>query len=64
MRERQREPQMHDARPQGEGGGEADHAGLHQRAADLRDAAASAIDRILSRDSAEFLRQNRQAGGQ
>jgi hypothetical protein len=37
---------------------------IHERAADLLEVADRAIERALSGDSARFLSQNRQAGGQ
>jgi hypothetical protein len=41
-----------------------DHTELRERGAALLAAADEAISRALSRDSAEFLAQNRQAGGE
>jgi hypothetical protein len=51
------------AGPGGPGPG-ADLTGLHAAGADFLDAADAAIERALSRDSAEFLRANRQSGGE
>ncbi len=46
------------------GGDGRDHTELRDRGAALLAAADEAISRALSRDSAEFLAQNRQAGGE
>ena len=58
-----------DADPQvvpagGGDGGPADRHGLRERGEALLAAADEAINRALSRNSAEFLAQNRQSGGQ
>jgi hypothetical protein len=47
-----------------EGGDAGDQSELRERAASLLAAADEAISRALSRDSAEFLAQNRQMGGE
>ena len=65
MRERDRHDVLHplDREPDGFGPGtEADE--LREAGAAFLAAADEAIDRALSQDSAQFLAQNRQAGGQ
>lgn len=47
-----------------DGGDAPDRGELRERAASLLAAADEAISRALSRDSAEFLAQNRQMGGE
>jgi hypothetical protein len=47
-----------------DGGNAPDQRDLRERAASLLAAADEAISRVLSRDSAEFLAQNRQMGGE
>jgi hypothetical protein len=51
--------------PRAAGGhGSREHAELRERGAALLAVADEAIDRVLSRDPAAFLAQNRQAGGE
>jgi hypothetical protein len=52
------------AHPVAEGEDGPDRAELRERGEALLAAADDAISRALSRDSAEFLAQNRQAGGE
>ena len=65
MRERDRRdvPDRLDREPDGFGSG-VDTDDLREAGAAFLAAADAAIDRALSQDSAQFLAQNRQAGGQ
>ncbi len=66
MRLRERDREEREARPAEAGAASeaADLAAARERARRLLDAADDAIGRALSSDSARFLEQNRQQGGQ
>lgn len=60
-RQRRPEPRPATGTPEGDGDGS---AALQQRARDLLTAADRAIERVLSQDSEQFLRNSVQRGGQ
>jgi hypothetical protein len=64
MRQRQQNVESTPQRAPLNGGDAPDQGELRERAASLLAAADEAISRALSRDSAEFLAQNRQMGGE
>ena len=64
MRLRNQSDDFTPERPLEGGDGATDQSELQERAASLLAAADEAIARALSRDSAEFLAQNRQMGGE